>query len=94
VLRRSALWAVSIVTANSAYAAVIYLYYSLKPPSALPPWKDPETLYLALLFLTVPVGIVLSMVAGCRGAAKWLVVSLLAVSLVLWFVGAIEGISI
>jgi hypothetical protein len=47
-----------------------------------------------MLFFTAPVGIILSVVAGARGAAKWLVALLLIASLILLHVGVIESLSV
>jgi hypothetical protein len=93
-LRALALAAVAAAWSVSAYAASVFLYYTLKPSPYLPPWKDPETLSLALLFLLAPVGLVATVIAGIRGASKWTVLSLVAAMLVLSFVGLIEGNSV
>src|SRR5580704_13146302 len=74
----------------SAYAALIFLRYTVKPSPYLPPWKDPETLDLALLFLLAPLGIVSTVVAGLRGASKWVVVPLVVALVVLFLVGLVE----
>jgi hypothetical protein len=87
------IWAVCIVIANAAYAAFTFLRYSLWP-SNLPPWKDPGTLHLALLFLTAPFGIIVCVLAALRGAALRLIWILLIASLILSFVGCMEGISV
>jgi hypothetical protein len=76
------------------YAAYIFLRYTLKPSPDLPPWKDPETLDLGLLFLLAPIGLVLTMIAGLRGASRWAVVPLVAALLVLFLVGILEGASV
>jgi len=69
-----ALLALGFVTANAALAAGTFLYYEFRPPSHfLPPWQDPEILQLALLFLLAPIAMILGVVAGVRGAPKWLV---------------------
>jgi hypothetical protein len=87
------IWAVCIVVANAAYAAFTFLRYSLWP-SNLPPWKDPETLDLALLFLTAPFGIIICVLAALRGASMRLIGMLLIASLILLFVGLMEVISV
>jgi hypothetical protein len=88
------LWAVGGAWLIAGYAAYVFLYYTIKPSPDLPPWKDPETLDLGLLFLLAPVGLVAAVVAGLRGASRWAVVSLVAAMLVLFFVGLIEGASV
>ena len=89
-----AMVALGVATANAAYAAFVYLYYSLKPNPSLPPWKDPETLDLALLFLTAPIGIIVTIVAAAKGAQKWLITALLVALATLSLVGMLEGISV
>jgi hypothetical protein len=37
------------------------------------PGQDPEILQLGLLFLLAPVGMILGVVAGVRGAPQWLI---------------------
>jgi peptidoglycan biosynthesis protein MviN/MurJ (putative lipid II flippase) len=86
--------ALSIVSANAAYAAATFLYYTLKPTPDLPPWKDPETLNLGLLFLTAPIGIIVSFVAAVRGAPKWPMAILIAASAILMLVGIMEAASV
>ena len=86
--------ALSIVSANAVYAAVTFLYYTFKPSPDLPPWKDPETLDLALLFLTAPIGIIASVVAAVRVGPKWLIVILITASAILMLVGMMEGVSV
>jgi hypothetical protein len=89
-----AIAALSIASANAAYAAFVYLYYSLKPSLWLPPWKDPETLDLALLFLTAPIGIIVTIVAAAQGAQKWLIAALAIALATLSLVGLLESISV
>ena len=56
------------------FAAGTFVYCEFRPPSHhLPPWEDPEILFLALLFLLAPIGMILGAVAGARGAPKWLI---------------------
>src|ERR1700722_9612228 len=74
------IWAVCIVIANAVYAAFTFLSYSLWP-SNLPPWNDPGTLHLALLFLTAPFGIIVCVLAALRGTAMRLIGMLLIASL-------------
>jgi hypothetical protein len=87
------IWAVGIVIANASYAAFTFLRYFLWP-SNLPPWEDPGTLHLALLFLTAPLGIIICVVAALRGATLRLIGILLIASLILSCVGLMEGISV
>jgi hypothetical protein len=70
--RPIALVALGILSANAALAASTYLYYGFKP-SPLPPWQNPETLHLGLLFLLAPIGMIVGFVAAVRGAPKWLI---------------------
>jgi|GEM_PF-3007232 len=93
-LRSLPLWAVGSAWLVTGYAAYIFLYYTLKPSPGLPPWKDPETLHLGLLFLLAPVGLIATAIAGVRGASRWTVLPLLAALLVLFFVGVLEGASV
>jgi hypothetical protein len=78
----------------TAYAAYIFLRYTVKPSPYLPPWKDPETLDLALLFFLAPIGLVATVIAGLRGASRWVVVPLVAALLVLFLVGLLEAASV
>jgi hypothetical protein len=93
-IRAFPLWAVGGAWLITAYAAYIFLRYSLKPSPLLPPWKDPETLYLAMLFFLAPIGLVATVIAGLRGASRWVVVPLVAALLVLFLVGLLEGASV
>jgi hypothetical protein len=86
--------ALSIVSANAVYAAVTFLYYTFKPSPNLPPWKDPETLDLASLFLTAPIGIIVSIVTAVRVGPKWLIAILITASAILMLVGMMEGVSV
>lgn len=86
--------ALSIVSANAVYAAVTFLYYTFKPSPSLPPWKDPETLDLAMLFLTAPIGIIVSIVAAVRAGPRWLIAILITASAILTLVGMMEGNSV
>ena len=63
-----ALWALGIVSASASLAAGTFLYYQFRPSSWLPPWKDPQVLTLGLLLLLVPIGMVVGVVTGVRGA--------------------------
>jgi hypothetical protein len=47
-----------------------------------------------LLFFTVPIGMVVGLVAVVRGAPKWLIILLEIASLPLLVVGLLEGISV
>lgn len=93
-LRPLPMWAVGGAWLITVYAAYIFVYYTMKPSPDLPPWKDPETLDLALLFLLAPIGLVSTVIAGVRGVSKWTVVPLVAALLVLFFVGLLEGASV
>jgi hypothetical protein len=86
--RALTLTTLGIVTANAGLAAGTYLYFESRPRSGfLPPWQDPETLQLGMLFLLAPVGMILGAVAGARGAPKWLVWIVEIASLPLLVVG-------
>lgn len=87
-----ALLALSIASVNAALACGTFLYYELRPSRIfLPPWQDPETLQLGLLFLFSPVAMILGIIAGARGAPKWLIAVVEIVSLPLFIVGIIAG---
>ena len=86
-LRSLPLGAVGVCWLITAYAACVFLYYTMKPSPDLPPWKDPETLDLGLLFLLAPIGVVSTVVAGVRGASRWIVIPLVAAMLILFLVG-------
>ncbi len=89
-----ALLALGIVSANSVFAAGTFLYYEFRPsPSWLPPWQDPQILNLGLLFLLAPVGMILGVIAGVRGAPKWLTCIVEIASLPLLVVGLMAGIA-
>jgi|ERR1700733_225453 len=93
-LRAFPLWLVGGAWLISAYAALIFLRYTVKPSPYLPPWKDPETLYLALLFLLAPIGLIAGVIAGLRGASRWVVIPLVAALVVLSLVGFLEAASV
>jgi hypothetical protein len=79
----------------TVYAAYTFVHYTLKPaPNSPPPWQDPETLDLAMLFFLAPVGFIFAVIAGQRGASKWVVAPLIAALLILFAVGLLEGISV
>lgn len=78
----------------SVYAAYIFVRYTVNPSPDLPPWKDPETLDLGLLFLLAPVGFVFTAIAGSRGASRVVVALLFVALLILFVVGILEGISV
>jgi len=86
--------ALSIVSANAAFAAWNFLYYHLRPTPDLPPWKDPQVLNFGLLFLTAPFGMIVGFIAGLRGTPWWLVGVMLAASLPLLLVGLLAGASV
>lgn len=90
-----ALVALGMATANAVLAAATFLYYELKPPSHfLPPWQDPEILRLGLLFLLAPIGMILGVVAGVRGAPKWVIVVVEIASVPLLMVGFMAGVTV
>jgi hypothetical protein len=93
-LRPLPAWAVGGAWVITAYAASVFLYYAVNPSPDLPPWKDPETLDLGLLFLLAPIGGVATVVAGVRGASRWVVIPLVAAMLILFLVGLLEGASV
>jgi hypothetical protein len=93
-IRAFPLWAVGGAWLVTAYAAYVFLRYSLKPSPFLPPWKDPETLDLAMLFFLAPIGLVATALAGRRGASRWVVGPLVAALLILFYVGLLEGASV
>lgn len=79
----------------TAYAACTFLRYTIHSSAAnLPPWKDPETLDLAMLFLLAPIGLVATVIAALHGGSKWAVVLLVVGLLALSFVGLLEGASV
>ncbi len=85
--------ALVIVSANAALGAGTYLWYGFRP-THLPPWKDPETLTLAILFFTAPIGMIVGLIAAARRAPPWLVILLEIASLPLLLVGFLEGVSV
>jgi hypothetical protein len=90
-----ALSALAITSANAALACGTFLYYELRPPTRfLPPWQDPEILQLGLLFLLAPIGMILGVVAGVRGAPKWLIGVVEIASLPLFVVGLMAAITV
>lgn len=86
--------ALVVGTANAALAAGTTLYYEARPTSHLPPWRDPEILNLGLLFFLAPVGIVLAIWAGSRGAPKWLAWTIGLGSVPLMVIGFLAGVSV
>ena len=93
-LRAFPLWMAGTAWLITAYAAYTFVRYTLAPAPNLPPWKDPQTLNLALLFLLAPIGVVATVISGVRGATRWVVLPLLAAMLVLFFVGVLESSSV
>jgi hypothetical protein len=65
--------ALALVSANAALGAGTYLWYGFRP-THLPPWKDPGTLTLAILFFTAPIGMIVGLIAAARRAPPWLVI--------------------
>jgi hypothetical protein len=92
--RPSAVLAVCGALLIAASAAFIYIYYELKPPSHLPPWKDPQTLGLGCFALFAPLGLVTAFVAAVRGASKWVVLPVLVALSILTIVGFMEAMSV
>jgi hypothetical protein len=86
--------ALSVVSANAAFAAWNFLYYHLRPTPELPPWKDPQVLNFGLLFLTVPIGVIFGVISERRGSPRWLVGLMLAASLPLFLIGLMAGASV
>jgi hypothetical protein len=81
-------WALGVSTFNSIFAAFTFIYYRLKPPaSPLPPWHDPLTLNLALLFLLAPVAIILGIVAAVKAQPGWLIYVVEIASVPLFWIG-------
>jgi hypothetical protein len=93
-LRAFPLCAVVAAWLITAYAPYVFLRYGVKSSSYLPPWKDPETLYLAMLFVLAPVGLGATAIAGLRGASRWVILPLVASLLVLFLVGCLESASV
>lgn len=92
--RTSALAALAVTTANALIASWIVLYYAIHPtPPKVPPWEDPQVLDLGMQFLLAPVGIVLGIVAGTRGAPKWLVAVVEVASIPLCVIGFFATVS-
>jgi hypothetical protein len=85
-----ALGALCVVTANAILAAGVFLYYDFKP-SPLPPWQNPQTLTLSLLFLLAPIGMIVGLVAAFQGAPKWLICVVEIASVPLLLVGVMAG---
>ena len=93
--RPASVWTVGAVWLITVYAAYVFLRYTLfPPPGSPPPWKDPETLELGLLFFLAPVGIGVTIAAGVFGASRRSVLALVASLLVLFAVGCMEGMSV
>ncbi len=95
VTRAASVWTVGAVWLITIYAAYIFLRYTLfPPPGSPPPWKDPETLDLAMLFFLAPIGMGVTIAAGKFGASRRSVLALIASLLVLLAVGCMEGMSV
>jgi len=88
------LFAIGCAWLVAAYSAGVFLYYTFRPGPFLPPWKDPKTLDLGLLFLLAPIGIAATVFAGQRGASRWVILTLLGAMLVLLFVGLLAAASV
>jgi len=81
-----------MVSANAALAAGTFLYYQFRPSGSwLPPWQDSQILTLGLLFLLVPIGMILGVIAGVRGAPKWLICIVEIASVPLLVLGLMAG---
>lgn len=94
-LQPSVAWLVAGAWLVSAYGAYVFVRYTAVPPAGSPPpWKDPETLDLAMLIFLAPIGMGLTRAARVRGASRWTVVALLVSQIVLFAVGMMEGISV
>ena|SRR5277367_1416712 len=95
-LRASPMLMVAGAWLVTAYAAYVFLRYTLMPPAGSPPpWQDPETLDLAMLFFLAPVGLGLTVAAGMGGgASRWAVIALVIALFILFAVGMMEGISV
>ena len=79
----------------SAFAAYVFLRYTLFPlPSSPPPWKDAETLDLALLFFLAPVGAGLTISARFNSSSHSAMISLLVSLAVLLGAGLLEAVSV
>lgn len=78
--------ALSIVSANTIFAASSFFYYRSRP-SSLPPWQDPEILTLALLFFLAPIGMIIGFIAAAHGTQKWLIWLMEIASVPLFLVG-------
>ena len=90
-----ALVALGIVSANAAMAAGTFLYYELRPLSHfVPPWQDPEILQLGLLFVLAPIGMVFGLIAGARGAPRWIFWIVEIASLPLLVIGFMAGVAV
>jgi len=84
----------TIVFAIALYPAIVLLYGVLKSKPDLPPWEDPTTLSLGMLFLLAPVGIALTVVAGKNGASNWVVIPQCLVMTLLFLVGLLAAASV
>ena len=69
--KRLSLIALSIGSANAAFASGNYAYYRVHPLAQfLPSWKDPQTLSYGLLFLSAPAAIITGCLAIERAGPK------------------------
>src|ERR1700761_2536069 len=65
--RNLALTTLVIATLNAAFATRTFLHFYFHPSSpSLPPWKDPQILGLAMLGLSSPIVIILTLVVAGR----------------------------
>jgi hypothetical protein len=91
----ASVWTVGSVWLITVYAAYVFIRYTLFPPAGSPPpWTDPETLDLAMLFLLAPIGMAAAIAAGKSGASRRTVIALIASLFVLFAVGCMEGMSV
>jgi len=86
-IRRYVLWILAVVAVIPLYAVSTYIWFTLRPTSYRAPWNDPATLNLAILVLLAPIGFLLTMFAGFRGAATRVLLPLIAAMLLLFVVG-------
>lgn len=86
-------WLVGAAWLVSAYSAWVFIYYTRRP-TGLPPWRDSQTLDLAMLGILGPAGVAASVMAKARGLSKWVTLLLVSAMLILTLVGCLESISV
>ena len=89
-----ALGALTGVLMVALCAAIAFLRGAFRSEPTPPPWQDPEPLSLAMQVILAPVGAALTIVAGMRGASKWMIISLLLSMAVLFVVGVLASASV